>query len=71
VREREGGGGYTKFNFPREVVPVIRCSEVMVTVSIMWEREECSFMLVQDCDLRTIREDGGGRGGVGTCCDPR
>jgi hypothetical protein len=30
---------------------VILFSEVMVTVSIMWERDECSFMLVQDWDL--------------------
>ena len=36
----------TRFSFPLNCALVGRNSETTVTVSIMWERDECSFMLV-------------------------
>jgi hypothetical protein len=41
----------TKLSFPLVTAPVMRLSDVTTIWSIMWERDECSFMSVFVQDL--------------------
>lgn len=65
---------HTKFNFPLDVVPVNLCSDVIVTVNIICERDECSFIFVQDWDR--LRSDTDNKSATsafdvtGTCVNP-